>query len=95
MKVRNIENTTPETCNCESWLEHWHNASENNPTNACSVKHCPEQADVGAHVYNLENPNDKQKYIVPMCYQHNNQRGQNLDLSLEEPQLVPDNWCQK
>ena len=43
----------------------------------CAVYGCTDAPDVGAHVQKVDSY-DKSWYIVPMCYLHNNQRGEIL-----------------
>ncbi len=69
--IKNIKKTSDETCACPSWLEHWesHNPAGKKVT-GCSVIHCPNKAEVGAHVQ-LDNHSDTNWYIIPLCKSHN------------------------
>ena len=80
MWMQNINGSSDRSpnCNCGSWKNHWlsYSGARNWPAQ-CSVKGCTEPATVGAHVQFRHNGN---WYIVPMCYSHNNMRGQSVEL---------------
>ncbi|KIX21855.1 hypothetical protein SY27_04005 [Flavobacterium sp. 316] len=69
-KVKNINGTSDNNCNCGSWLQHWKNYS-GQKVNWCSEIDCCEKTDlVGAHVQKA-NSIDMNWYIIPLCKTHN------------------------
>ena len=54
----------------------------------CSVEKCPETKLVGAHVTKMFGNDQKTKYIIPMCRDHNNQFGGQL-LVYEDTKFMP------
>lgn len=78
MKVKNINNTEDNRCSCSSWLEHWKKFSSQK-FDACAVIHCKAISSdiVGAHVQK-DILFDNKWYIVPLCKDHNNKRGESL-----------------
>lgn len=79
MKVKNINGTSDNTCECRSWLHHWQRFSGQSSI-YCSVKNCLSYAEVGAHVQKGGLMIDNNWYIVPMCKSHNNMHGQVLEI---------------
>lgn len=79
MKVKNINGTSRNTCNCGSWLNHWKNYSRQSLSNYCSEKSCTKKPEVGAHVQK-DSLSDSNWYIVPFCYTHNGETGKSLDI---------------
>jgi len=73
MKVKNINGTTQNKCNCGSWLQHWRNFSGQTAT-ICRVKGCMRTDILGAHVQKDVNYDNKW-YIVPFCHLHNSTSG--------------------
>lgn len=72
----------------ESWLDYWKkNTGTSNP--CCCVKGCSKMATDGAHVYR-SGIVDRKIYIVPMCHEHNMQRGSELEIK-DSTKLVPVN----
>lgn len=69
MKVKNINGTSDNVCNCGSWLAHWEKFS-NKTAGLCTEKDCIESAEVGAHVQK-DSLTDSSWYIVPLCKKHN------------------------
>jgi hypothetical protein len=81
-KVKNLNDTSESapTCNCDSWLTHWEKFN-NRVANACCVLGCRANTNlVGAHVQK-EDSGDRGWYIIPLCKDHNNKRGQELVIS--------------
>ncbi|NOR44521.1 MAG: hypothetical protein GQ534_02960 [Candidatus Delongbacteria bacterium] len=77
MIVKNLKNTSDNTCKCNSWIDHWERYTKNNAI-FCSVQKCVDQAKVGAHVLKVSST-DKDWYIVPLCYSCN-KSDNNLDI---------------
>ncbi|EGR5566937.1 hypothetical protein CES77_17880 [Vibrio cholerae] len=69
MKVRNINGTSDNKCECTSWLAHWEKFS-GKKAGTCVEKTCTENAVVGAHVQK-DSSTDKSWYIIPLCQSHN------------------------
>ncbi len=69
----NATDTSNDTCSCDSWMQHWINATNGHfwPS-LCSVLYCNEEPDVGAHVIN---PDIDGERIIPMCYSCNQKSG--------------------
>lgn len=78
MKVKNINGTSDNSCNCGSWLAHWKNYSGQLLSQWCAEANCINQPEVGAHVQ--KDSRDAAWYIVPLCREHNSKRGATLDL---------------
>ena len=78
MRVRNITSTSENKCSCGSWLDHWKKFARIT-LNTCSVQGCTGTDLVGGHVLK-ESTSDQSWYIVPLCVDCNNQRGQALDI---------------
>lgn len=72
MKVKNINGTTDNTCNCGSWLNHWRLYGGGEIPSYCPVSHCIQKPEVGAHAQK-DDLNDNNWYIIPLCKSHNNQ----------------------
>lgn len=73
-KVKNINGTSKNNCNCGSWLQHWKNYSGQN-AEYCSEKLCLEKAElVGAHVQKSDSK-DMSWFIIPLCKTHNKSTG--------------------
>lgn len=85
MIVHNLTGTGDNTCTCGTWLAHWASYTGRVPR-FCSVIGCGDYATLGAHVMR---PGDRTWYIVPMCAEHNAQKG---PLSIgDSTELVPAN----
>jgi len=69
MRIKNINGTKDNICNCGSWLDHWEKFS-GQPLSYCAVSGCNNLAEVGAHVQ-IDNPYNNNWYIVPLCQEHN------------------------
>lgn len=80
MRVTNINGTSPNTCKCGNWLEHWKNYGRQPLPRYCPEKTCMQQPEVGAHVQKEGSP-DRGWYIVPLCRSHNGQTGTTLEVS--------------
>lgn len=78
MKVKNLIDTTDNTCHCGSWKEHYYTYSDVS-ADRCQVKDCSGEFEVGAHVKKVGN-RDNKWYIVPMCKAHNNKDGEEYEL---------------
>lgn len=76
---KNKRGTGNRNCRCGSWKQHWLNFSGRGWPNNCCVKWCGEEAEVGAHIFNLRVSGEK---IVPMCRACNN-RDDNFDLNAD------------
>lgn len=74
MIVTNLNGTTDNSCRCSSWLLHWMLYSGQNLPHICSVQGCIKDVSVGAHVQKFDS-RDRSWYIVPVCTEHNAQRG--------------------
>ena len=68
MQVVNIPDTSENTCNCESWIDHWERFS-GLEASRCSVIDCDNNDLVGAHVSIIDNDDDD-CYIIPLCNEH-------------------------
>jgi hypothetical protein len=87
MKVKNLKGTSPNVCNCGSWLNHWKNFRNIYAISKtllpkqirCSVISCPNLAELGGHVQKV-NSNDKDWYIIPLCDRCNKKEGEELDI---------------
>lgn len=89
MRVKNINGTTQDACKCGSWLGHWKKFSGMSVPSYCAEKNCTKQDLVGAHVQN-DSSSDRDWYIIPLCSDHNGQKGAALDVS-DGVKLVPAN----
>lgn len=88
MKVRNVNNTSDTKCKCGSWLNHWANFSHRTPQ-FCSAKNCNRRDLEGAHVQK-ELLSDNTWYIIPLCTEHNQQRGKIVEI-FDDTIFVPAN----
>lgn len=79
IKIHNINGTSSNTCRCGSWKQHWINQSGERWPAYCSVIGCMERASVGAHVQKIRG--SQSWYIIPLCTHHNNQFGQDAEVS--------------
>jgi len=79
MRVKNINGTSPRTCKCGSWLDHWKNYSGQSLPRLCPEKTCSNKPEVGAHVQK-DSSTDRSWYIVPLCKKCNAKTGESLDL---------------
>ena len=87
MKVKNINGTTGrKSPDNMSWLEYYMQKAGWTFEPLCCGCNCIEKSRVGAHVMKVDS-RDKKWYIVPMCYDHNNQRGETLEI--DDIELVP------
>ncbi len=66
MKVKNIKGTSDNTCNCDSWLDHWKYFGGGALPSSCSNINCNSKPEVGAHIQK-ENSYDTNWYIIPLC----------------------------
>ena len=80
MRIKNINGTTDNTCQCESWLTHWKRYSGHSVPSYCPVDGCLEKELVGAHVQK-NGSGDSRWYIYPLCKTHNASKGQSLEVS--------------
>ena len=80
IKIHNINGTSDNACPCGSWKQHWIKQGGGKWPNECSVNNCRETAEVGAHVQKAKGSD--RWYIVPMCKNHNNQRGCDAEVSV-------------
>ena len=79
MKVKNLNGTsdiTPSGFN--SWKEFYTHKHGYWPS-VCSCLGCSRNANVGAHVKKVGSY-DERWYIAPLCYYHNNQFGEELEV---------------
>lgn len=86
VRVKNLNWTPANLCNCASWLDHWENFSKQ-VTRKCVVIGCDNNYSVGGHVQN-ESGIDKSWYVIPICSECNNKRGQVLEIN-DAVNLVP------
>jgi hypothetical protein len=77
MKIKNINGTSDNTCNCGSWLKHWQKFSGQSITR-CPVDNCKERMEVGAHV---QKDDASDWYIFPLCNAHNGKKGESLEVN--------------
>ncbi len=91
MKVKNLNGTSGNTCNCGSWLQHWKNYS-GQTANKCVVNNCGNNPEVGGHVQK-DSLLDQNWYIIPICKTCNAKRGQDLDI-YDKVKLVSENVSQ-
>jgi hypothetical protein len=87
MKVKNINGTAANKCNCGSWLAHWKNHTTQT-ANYCSEAACRNPPTVGGHVQK-DSSTDRSWYIVPLCDSHNKQ-AETLEI-MDSRVLVPAN----
>ncbi len=80
MKVTNINGTSPNVCECGSWIQHWKNFSGQSVPLFCPEKDCRQKPEVGAHVQK-DGSNDRGWYIVPLCTKCNGKKGQSITIS--------------
>jgi hypothetical protein len=86
MLVKNLNGTSDSPkCPCGSWLRHWMRYS-GETVGLCAEYTCMQSAEKGAHVQKVDG--EKTWYIIPLCTEHNNQRGQQLTIS-NSVALVP------
>lgn len=74
MKVRNVNGTSQNTCDCGSWLKHWETVVGRQAPKYCSELKCRQTAEVGAHVQK-DDSDDQGWYIIPLCKTHNQAGG--------------------
>ena len=79
MKIKNINGTSDNNCNCGSWIEHWKKFSGQS-TDYCQANNCTNKSPVGAHVQKGGGSTDQSWYIYPLCATHNKHSGE-LDVS--------------
>jgi hypothetical protein len=87
MKVKNINNTDIELCECGSWLTHWRNFSRQPLPTICPETRCLTKPSVGTLIQ-IDNATDDKWYIVPLCKAHNAKKGESLTIS-DLVHLVP------
>lgn len=92
MRVKNINGTSQNTCNCGSWLYHWKNFSGQALPAYCPRESCTGKPEVGAHVQK-DTPSDNSWYIIPLCTGCNAKHGQSMNVS-DWLELVPANVSQ-
>ena len=80
MKIKNINQTSSKTCTCKTWLEHWKNFSGQPLPTYCSEVSCTQKPECGAHVQKNDYSTDKNWYIIPLCKDHNNKKGETIDI---------------
>jgi hypothetical protein len=80
MRVKNINGTSPNTCRCGSWLDHWKNYSGQPVPPYCPESSCTNPPTVGAHVQK-DTAYDNGWYIIPLCQACNGKYGQALNVS--------------
>jgi hypothetical protein len=68
--VKNINGTSPKTCGCGSWLNHWQRYGGSPVPSYCSEERCIKKPTVGAHVQK-DSYSDRNWYIIPLCDEHN------------------------
>ncbi len=74
MYVVNLTDTSDEKCGCDSWIKHWERFTGREAV-ICLATGCKKRPDVGAHV-KVSGYNDDTPYIVPLCADHNQEKGQ-------------------
>lgn len=62
---RSLLGDSNNSCYCGNWLEHFRRYGRGSPIR-CAVFNCINNAEVGAHIQNIE-AIDKSWYIIPMC----------------------------
>jgi len=77
-RVRNIEGTSENVCNCGSWLAHWEKFSGRKAA-YCAELGCSSPATVGGHV-TKEWVNGGRWYIIPLCSEHNSMKGKAFEV---------------
>ena len=89
MKVENLENTADRTPpQGYSSFKSFYVAKKGFWPPECSCFGCNEKPDVGAHVKKV-GTYDNKWYIAPLCYYHNNQFGEEIEVC--EGWLLPIN----
>lgn len=78
IRVKNLNGTSDNypPLGYTSWKEYWITVKGYWPA-YCAVYGCTEAPTLAAHVKKVDGLDDDW-YIVPMCYSHNNQRGEVL-----------------
>ena len=79
MKVKNINMAGIKTCKCKTWLEHWKNFSGKSLPAYCSEVSCIGKPEYGACVQK-DIPADTNWYVIPLCRDHNNKKGETIDI---------------
>ena len=79
MRARNINGTADRVCRFGSWLNHWQNFSGVPLPSFCYQKSWMKTPEVGAHVQK-ESLFDDRWYIIPLCYDCNNRRGETIEI---------------
>jgi hypothetical protein len=80
MKVRNINGTSDNSCKCASWLDHWKKFGGQAVPQYCPESTCTKKPEHGAHVQK-DGSSDQSWYIIPLCADHNGQKGATLVVS--------------
>jgi len=80
MIVKNLNNTSTNKCKCDSWLDHWKEFSGKSVPTTCPVIDCSNKSEVGGHVQK-DSKSDNSWYIIPLCKEDNNKRGECLTVS--------------
>ena len=63
---KNKGGTSPLSCRCGSWKNHWMNGTGESWPRTCSVDGCNNPAEVGGHIVSASDGRGD-VYIVPMC----------------------------
>lgn len=69
IKVKNLHGTSKPPAGYKSWLDYWQRKTGRSAM--CANVNCNAFADVGGHVIKVDGF-DKKRYIVPLCYNCNN-----------------------
>lgn len=91
MRVINLNGTSTNKCNCDSWFAHWQRFSRQK-ANQCVVVGCTNTDLVGGHVQK-DSALDSSWYIIPICNACNGKKGQTLTVA-DEVRLVSANVSQ-
>ena len=80
MRVKNLNGTADRNppSGYNSWKDFYISRRGRWPS-TCACLYCRESADVGAHVKKVGSA-DNSWYIAPLCYRHNNQFGEELEV---------------
>lgn len=81
MKVKNLNGTSQNKCNCGTWLAHWEKISKQT-FDKCAIEGCDTVAEHGGHVQKVDG-NDGNWYVVPLCAECNVGR-KNVEFELKE-----------
>ena len=78
MRVKTLTGSSPNQSNTGTWLAHWERVS-GQKAYMCFAQGCINTPSTGVHVQK-NSPTDKGWYVIPLCGECNQRRGQDLDI---------------